>query len=59
MAPVEGVQQLQGDITSGETAREVIAAFEGHLADLVVSDGAPDVTGECGGEMTLACLCSD
>ena len=35
----------QGDITSEETAREVIAHFDGGQADLVVSDGAPDVTG--------------
>ncbi|GAB4816957.1 hypothetical protein N2152v2_004003 [Parachlorella kessleri] len=45
MAPIEGVTQLQGDITSEVTAREVIAHFDGHRADLVVCDGAPDVTG--------------
>lgn len=45
MAPVEGVVQIQGDITSDETASEVIRHFEGEKADLVVSDGAPDVTG--------------
>jgi tRNA (cytidine32/guanosine34-2'-O)-methyltransferase len=36
---------LKGDITSKQTAERVIAHFEGDLADLVVSDGAPDVTG--------------
>lgn len=45
MAPVEGVTQIQGDITSEVTAMEVIGHFAGELADLVVSDGAPDVTG--------------
>ena len=45
MAPIEGVTQLQGDITSLATAREVIRHFDGGRADLVVSDGAPDVTG--------------
>ncbi|GAX77137.1 hypothetical protein CEUSTIGMA_g4583.t1 [Chlamydomonas eustigma] len=45
MAPIEGVTQLQGDITSDETAAQVISHFEGHYADLVVCDGAPDVTG--------------
>lgn len=35
----------QGDITSEDTAREVISHFQGHHADLVVCDGAPDVTG--------------
>ncbi len=42
MAPIEGVTQIQGDITSGVTARQVIAHFQGEQADLVVSDGAPD-----------------
>jgi hypothetical protein len=46
MGPLEGVIQLQGDITSAETAAEVISHFGGAEADLVVSDGAPD--GECG-----------
>eukprot|EP00775_Hariotina_reticulata_P001490 gene1490-1829_t len=45
MAPIEGVTQLQGDITSEETARAVIEQFQGDHADLVVCDGAPDVTG--------------
>jgi len=45
MTPVEGVTQIQGDITSTTTAQEVINHFEGEKADLVVSDGAPDVTG--------------
>ncbi|GMH39404.1 hypothetical protein BSKO_07302 [Bryopsis sp. KO-2023] len=45
MAPVEGVTLIQGDITSEVTAMEVIKHFEGGQADLVVSDGAPDVTG--------------
>eukprot|EP00884_Botryococcus_braunii_P002676 jgi/Botrbrau1/12409/Bobra.0229s0006.2 len=45
MVPIEGVTQLQGDITHHETARQVIRAFGGQLADLVVCDGAPDVTG--------------
>lgn len=45
MAPIEGITQIQGDITSEVTAQEVIAHFHGCKADLVVSDGAPDVTG--------------
>ena len=45
MAPLPGVIQLQGDITSEVTAKEIIAHFEGALADVVVCDGAPDVTG--------------
>ena len=42
MAPIEGVTQIQGDITSAATAAEVISHFAGEQADLVVSDGAPD-----------------
>ncbi|ORX90244.1 cell division-like protein [Basidiobolus meristosporus CBS 931.73] len=45
MAPLPGVIQLQGDITKVSTAEQIISHFEGELADLVVCDGAPDVTG--------------
>ncbi|OWF56175.1 putative tRNA (cytidine(32)/guanosine(34)-2'-O)-methyltransferase [Mizuhopecten yessoensis] len=45
MAPIPGVIQLQGDITKKSTAQEIIGHFEGEQADLVVCDGAPDVTG--------------
>ena len=42
MAPIEGVVQIQGDITSHATALEVISHFHGRQAQLVVCDGAPD-----------------
>ncbi|CAI0424282.1 unnamed protein product [Linum tenue] len=45
MAPIEGVIQVQGDITNARTAEVVIWHFDGCKADLVVCDGAPDVTG--------------
>ncbi|KAJ3347689.1 putative tRNA (cytidine(32)/guanosine(34)-2'-O)-methyltransferase [Allomyces javanicus] len=45
MAPLPGVVQLQGDITKESTAEEIIRHFDGGKADLVVCDGAPDVTG--------------
>uniref|UniRef100_T1HTK0 Putative tRNA (cytidine(32)/guanosine(34)-2'-O)-methyltransferase n=2 Tax=Rhodnius prolixus TaxID=13249 RepID=T1HTK0_RHOPR len=45
MAPIPGVIQIQGDITKTSTAEEIIKHFEGDYADLVVCDGAPDVTG--------------
>ncbi|XP_002731075.1 tRNA (cytidine(32)/guanosine(34)-2'-O)-methyltransferase-like [Saccoglossus kowalevskii] len=45
MAPLPGVIQIQGDITKVSTAMEIIGHFEGEQADLVVCDGAPDVTG--------------
>lgn len=45
MAPLKGVIQIQGDITKLSTAQAIIEEFKGDLADLVVCDGAPDVTG--------------
>ncbi|KAG8227314.1 hypothetical protein J437_LFUL006754 [Ladona fulva] len=45
MAPIEGVFQIQGDITKLSTAQKIIKHFDGEKADLVVCDGAPDVTG--------------
>ncbi|KAJ8669973.1 hypothetical protein QAD02_001232 [Eretmocerus hayati] len=45
MAPIEGVVQIQGDITNVKTAEQIISHFNNEYADLVVCDGAPDVTG--------------
>lgn len=45
MAPIPGVFCIQGDITSFETANQIIDKFKGKRAELVVCDGAPDVTG--------------
>ena len=45
MAPIPGVGIVQGDITQTKTFEAVLAVFEGEKAELVVSDGAPDVTG--------------
>lgn len=45
MAPLDGVVQLQGDITHKQTADEIVAQFHGQKAQVVVSDGAPDVLG--------------
>jgi tRNA (cytidine32/guanosine34-2'-O)-methyltransferase len=56
MAPIDGVHIIQGDITSIETAQQIIDAMNDGdeeveagspklRADLVVCDGAPDVTG--------------
>ena len=45
MAPIPGVACLVGDITSKATADAIVKHFEGSLADLIVCDGAPDVTG--------------
>ncbi|KAL7016027.1 hypothetical protein ACKWTF_016778 [Chironomus riparius] len=45
MSPLNGVVQLQGDITKLETAEAIISHFGDKKAHLVCSDGAPDVTG--------------
>ena len=45
MAPVNGVAILQGDITTEETLKRILEIFQGKKAELVVCDGAPDVTG--------------
>lgn len=52
MAPLDGVLQIKGDITKLSTAEKIISHFEGKLADLVVSDGAPD-----GGFQTIVRFC--
>lgn len=45
MASIPGVVTLQGDITSKQTSDQIISYFHDNLADIVVCDGAPDVTG--------------
>lgn len=45
MAPLPNVIQIQGDITSVITENRVLQHFDGELVQLVVCDGAPDVTG--------------
>ena len=45
MAPLPGVTQIIGDITTPSTAAAVSAALGDSKAQLIVCDGAPDVTG--------------
>lgn len=52
MAPLEGIIQLQADITHPSTVGRMLSALnpdrdekDYELVDLVISDGAPDVTG--------------
>lgn len=45
MAHIPGTVQLQGDITKESTAIQIIELMGSEKADLVVCDGAPDVTG--------------
>lgn len=45
LAPIPGVHMLKGDITHASTSAAILSFFEHKSADLVVCDGAPDVTG--------------
>ena len=45
MAPIPGVHILQGDITSTHTITAILAYYHNQPVDLVLCDGAPDVTG--------------
>ena len=45
MSPIPGVKCIKGDITSEATALQIIDALGGAKAQIVVCDGAPDVTG--------------
>ncbi|AMD22374.1 HGR035Wp [Eremothecium sinecaudum] len=45
MSPIDHVTTLQADITHPRTLNKIMELFEGEKADLVCSDGAPDVTG--------------
>lgn len=45
ITPIPGIHTIVGDITSQSTVEQIIDYFHGGLADLVICDGAPDVTG--------------
>lgn len=45
IVPIEGVHTIQGDITKQSTIKQILSYFEGEKLDLIVFDGAPDVTG--------------
>eukprot|EP01055_Gregarina_sp_Pseudo9_P001840 Gregarina_sp_Pseudo_9__1839@NODE_2254_length_1076_cov_5_662488_g2076_i0_p1_GENE_NODE_2254_length_1076_cov_5_662488_g2076_i0NODE_2254_length_1076_cov_5_662488_g2076_i0_p1_ORF_typecomplete_len299_score60_29FtsJ/PF01728_19/1_6e59Methyltrans_Mon/PF14314_6/0_0018Methyltransf_31/PF13847_6/0_019Methyltr_RsmBF/PF01189_17/0_23_NODE_2254_length_1076_cov_5_662488_g2076_i044940 len=45
MAPIDGVIHIRGDISNLDTVEQIFGHFKGSPADLVVCDGAPDVTG--------------
>ena len=44
MAEIEGTTIIKGDITRQKTVEQVLEAFSGEKADVVLEDGAPDVT---------------
>lgn len=45
IVPIEGVHTIQGDITKQSTLEEILKYFGNEEVDLIVMDGAPDVTG--------------
>lgn len=44
-APIDNVHHITGDITKHETLMRILDAFKGNKCELVISDGAPDITG--------------
>jgi len=45
MEPIEGVQFLQGDFREAEVLQQLEGLMQGRLADVVVSDMAPNLSG--------------
>jgi len=45
MAPVAGVEFIQGDFTEQEVFDEIMAVLDGARADAVISDMAPNISG--------------
>lgn len=45
MSPIHGVTILQGDITTVFTAEQIVKSLGNRKAQIVICDGAPDVTG--------------
>lgn len=45
IAPIEGVNIIIGDITNQETLQKILSLGENKKVDLVLCDGAPDITG--------------
>jgi tRNA (cytidine32/guanosine34-2'-O)-methyltransferase len=45
MTPIEGVDIFAGDITSQNTLIQILKLADGNFIDLVMCDGAPDITG--------------
>ena len=45
IAPIDNIHAMTGDITKKETLDRILDCFKGNKAQLVICDGAPDVTG--------------
>jgi len=45
VSTISGVKFIQADITDNNTHQLIINEFKGNLCELVICDGAPDVSG--------------
>jgi len=45
IVPIEGVTIIKGDITRQDTIEKILASFDQNKVDVIIFDGAPDVTG--------------
>lgn len=45
IVPIEGVNIIKGDITREDTLKQILSCFKGEKSDVVIFDGAPDVSG--------------
>ena len=45
IVPIEGVTIIKGDITRQDTIEKILSNFNDEKIDVVIFDGAPDVTG--------------
>ena len=45
IVPIEGVKIIKGDITRQDTIEKILANFDQKKVDVIIFDGAPDVTG--------------
>lgn len=45
IVPIDGVNIIKGDITRQDTIEKILANFNNEKVDIVIFDGAPDVTG--------------
>jgi len=45
IVPIEGVTIIKGDITRQDTIEKILSSFDQNKVDVIIFDGAPDVTG--------------
>lgn len=45
IVPIEGVNIVKGDITKQKTIEKILSFFNNEKVDIIIFDGAPDVTG--------------